>query len=135
MGERRQETSRTGSRGSSGLRKRSDDSCPKVRPQKRVQLIQDLNLESAPRYSDYPRYKKPTPLWRQVAPDLQSSSQEICGDFGAGTQIGGVSDDHEEGRPFGSIGADWALSIVFNNHNNGHSRGLRMGQLRPCLAK
>jgi CHASE3 domain sensor protein len=85
-----------------------------ARHKKRAQLIQDLNARVGSFDTQITQaIQEANPALRQVAPDLQSSSQEILQLTSELEQQnwGRVQTDHEEGRHL-IHRAEWALSIV-----------------------
>ncbi len=114
MGERRQEPVDRIREAVRAYEKDLDDLVKGARRKKRVQLIQDLNARVGSFDTQITQaIQEANPALRQVAPDLQSSSQEILRLTSELEQQnwGRVQTDHEEGRHL-IHRAEWALSIV-----------------------
>jgi CHASE3 domain sensor protein len=114
MGERRQEPVEQIQEAVRVYEKDLDDLVKGARFKKRAQLMQDLNARIGSFDTQITQaIQEANPALRQVAPDLQSSSQEI---LQLTSELerqnwGRVQMDHEEGRHL-IRRAEWALSIV-----------------------
>jgi CHASE3 domain sensor protein len=114
MGERRQEPVEQIQEAVRAYEKDLDDLVKGARYKKRAQLMQDLNARIGSFDTQITQaIQEANPALRQVAPDLQSSSQEI---LQLTSELerqnwGRVQSDHEEGRHL-IRRAEWALSIV-----------------------
>jgi CHASE3 domain sensor protein len=114
MGERRQEPVEQVREAVRAYEKDLDDLVKGARHKKRAQLIQDLNARVGSFDTQITQaIQAANPALRQVAPELQSSSQEILQLTSELEQQnwGRVQMDHEEGRHL-IRRAEWALSIV-----------------------
>jgi CHASE3 domain sensor protein len=114
MAERRQEPVEQIREAVRAYEKDLDDLVKGARHKKRAQLIQDLNARVGSFDTQITQaIQEANPALRQVAPDLQSSSQEILQLTSELEQQNWerVQTDHEEGRHL-IRRAEWALSIV-----------------------
>jgi len=114
MGERRQEPVDQIREAVRAYQEDLDELVKAARHKKRAQLMQDLNARLSSFDTQITQaIQEANPALRQVAPDLQSSSQEILQLTSELEQQnwGRVQSDHEEGRHL-IRRAEWALSIV-----------------------
>lgn len=114
MGGRRQEPVNQIREAVRAYEKDLDDLVKGARHKKRAQLIQDLSVRLSSFDTQITQaIQEANPALRQVAPDLQSSSQEILQLTSELEEQnwGRVQTDHEEGRHL-IRRAEWALSIV-----------------------